>query len=293
MSTLEKHMSESAWWCFLSSGVPMGSHMSVVTCMKVCVLADSGSGWFRPSHAQSQMDCPIWAVRWSYAWNSGRPTLALRIAVHVLWQALRSNVWKLRNYSRFCSGWNIAKTEWHIVKDGAYLNLDMPRPSQYVIQFLQYFSLSRIVSSCYPTSSFAWGCLRWRYTHVRVSVMMLPVLRGSDGKSHVSCHMHESVCFSRFRFRPSDAQSQDGLPDYPIWAARWSYAWNSGRPTLALRIAVHVPGCGWPWSCQAFQVFEDNLGDCSKIANLLPNGRVWPCVSVLVAKKVVTSGVEN
>ena len=41
---LEKHMSESAWWCFLPSGVPMGSHMSVVTCMKVCVLADSGSG---------------------------------------------------------------------------------------------------------------------------------------------------------------------------------------------------------------------------------------------------------
>ena len=52
-------------------------------------------------------------------------------------------------------------------------------------------------------------------THVRVSVMMLPVLRGSDGKSHVSCHMHESVCCSRFRFRPSDAadaQSQDGIP---------------------------------------------------------------------------------
>ena len=41
---------------------------------------------------------------------------------------------------------------------------------------------------------------------------MLPALRGSDGKSRVSCHMHESVCFSRFRFRPSDAQSQDGLP---------------------------------------------------------------------------------
>ena len=52
-------------------------------------------------------------------------------------------------------------------------------------------------------------------THVRVSVMMLPVLRGSDGKSHVSCHMHESVCCSRFRFRPSDAadaQNQDGIP---------------------------------------------------------------------------------
>ena len=50
---------------------------------------------------------------------------------------------------------------------------------------------------------------------------------------------------------------------------------------------------GLGWSGQAFQVFEDNLGDCSKIASLLPNGRVWPCVSVRVAKKVVTSGVEN
>ena len=134
---LEKHMSESAWWCFLSSGVPMGSHMSVVTCMKVCVVADSGSG-----------------------------------------------------------------------------------------------------------------------------LPMLPMLKIKM--------------------------------EYPIWAARWSYAWNSGRPTLALRITVHVRGVvGLGWSGQAFQVFEDNLGDCSKIGNLLPNGRVWPCVSVLVAKKVVTSGVEN
>ena len=77
---LEKHMSESVWWCFLSSGVPMGSHMSVVTCMKVCVLADSGSGL---PMLKVMMDYPIWAARWSYAWNSGRPTLALRIAVHV------------------------------------------------------------------------------------------------------------------------------------------------------------------------------------------------------------------
>ena len=42
---------------------------------------------------------------------------------------------------------------------------------------------------------------------------------------------------------------------------------------------------GLGWSGQAFQVFEDNLGDCSKIANLLPNGRVWPCVSFLWPKK--------
>ena len=49
-------------------------------------------------------------------------------------------------------------------------------------------------------------------THVRVSVMMLPALRGSDGKSHVSCHMHESVCFSRFRFRPMLRVKMD----YPI-----------------------------------------------------------------------------
>ena len=49
-------------------------------------------------------------------------------------------------------------------------------------------------------------------THVRVSVMMLPALRGSDGKSHVSCHMHESVCFSRFRFRPMLKVKMD----YPI-----------------------------------------------------------------------------
>ena len=84
---LEKHMSESAWWCFLPSGVPMGSHMSVVTCMKVCVLADSGSGL---PMLKVKMDYPIWAARWSYAWNSSLPTLALRIAVHVprMWLAL-------------------------------------------------------------------------------------------------------------------------------------------------------------------------------------------------------------
>ena len=134
---LEKHMSESAWWCFLSSGVPMGSHMSVVTCMKVCVLADSGSG------------LPMLKVKMDY------PTTP---------------------YERL---------------DGAMLGTPAGR--------------------------------LWHF---------------------------ESRCMSE-----------------------------------------GVVGLGW--SGQAFQVFEDNLGDCSKIGNLLPNGRVWPCVSVLVAKKVVTSGVEN
>ena len=42
---------------------------------------------------------------------------------------------------------------------------------------------------------------------------------------------------------------------------------------------------GLGWSDQAFQVFEDNLGDCSKIASLLPNEWVRPCVSVLVPQK--------
>ena len=32
-------------------------------------------------------------------------------------------------------------------------------------------------------------------------MMMLPVLQRYDGKSHVSCHMNESECFSGFRFR--------------------------------------------------------------------------------------------
>ena len=121
-------------------------------------------------------------------------------------------------------------------------------------------------------------------THVRVSEMMLPALRGSDGKSHVSCYMHESVCFSRFRFRPSDAQSQDGLPHM------------SGQMELCLELrpadfgtsnrgACSEDVVGLGWSDQAFQVFEDNLGDCSKIASLLPNEWVRPCVSVLVPQK--------
>ena len=133
-----------------------------------------------------------------------------------------------------------------------------------------------------------WGCLcvdlHVGETHVRVSVMMLPALRGSDGKSHVSCHMHESVCFSRFRFRPSDAQSQDGLPHM------------SGQMELCLELrpadfgtsnrgACSEDVVGLGWSDQAFQVFEDNLGDCSKIASLLPNEWVRPCVSVLVPQK--------
>ena len=35
---------------------------------------------------------------------------------------------------------------------------------------------------------------------------------------------------------------------------------------------------GLGWSSQVFMVFEDNSGDCSKIASLLPNERVRPCV---------------
>ena len=50
----DTHTSESAWWCFLPFRVTMGSHMSAVTWMKASVLADSFSGWFRPSDAQSQ-----------------------------------------------------------------------------------------------------------------------------------------------------------------------------------------------------------------------------------------------
>ena len=133
-----------------------------------------------------------------------------------------------------------------------------------------------------------WGCLcvdlHVGETHVRVSEMMLPALRGSDGKSHVSCCMHESVCFSRFRFRPSDAQSQDGLPHM------------SGQMELCLELrpadfgtsnrgACSEDVVGLGWSDQAFQVFEDNLGDCSKIASLLPNEWVRPCGSVLVPQK--------
>ena len=132
-------------------------------------------------------------------------------------------------------------------------------------------------------------------THVRVSMMMLPALRGSDGKSHVSCYMHESVCYSRFRFRPSDAQSQDGLLHM------------SGQMELCLELrpvdfgASNRGACSkdvvsLSWSGQAFPVFEDNLGDCLKIASLLPNERMRSCVSVLVPQKWslhVTSGVET
>ena len=45
---------------------------------------------------------------------------------------------------------------------------------------------------------------------------------------------------------------------------------------------------GLGWSSQAFQVFmafEDNSGDCSKIASLLANERVRPCVSLPVPQK--------
>ena len=83
-------------------------------------------------------------------------------------------------------------------------------------------------------------------THVRVSMMMLPALRGSDGKSHVSCHMHESVCFSRFRFRPSDAQSQDGLPHMSgqmelCWELRPADFGTSNRGACS----EGVVGLGW------------------------------------------------
>ena len=117
-------------------------------------------------------------------------------------------------------------------------------------------------------------------THVRLGVRMLPVLWGFNRKSHVSSHMHESVCFSRFRFRPSDAQSQCGLPHMS----------SEMKLCLELRPADFgtsncgacseaVVGLGWSsQALQVFMVFEDNSGDCSKIASLLPNERVWPCV---------------
>ena len=83
----ETHVRVSVMMLPALRGVPMGSHMSVVTCMKVCVLADSGSGL---PMLKVKMDYPIWAARWSYAWNSGLPTLAPQIAVHVprMWLAL-------------------------------------------------------------------------------------------------------------------------------------------------------------------------------------------------------------
>ena len=124
-------------------------------------------------------------------------------------------------------------------------------------------------------------------THVRLGVRMLPVLWGSNGKSHVSSHMHESVCFSRFRFRPSDAQRQGGLPHMS----------SEMKLCLELRPAdFGTSNCGacseavvgLGWSGQAFQVFtvfEDNSGDCSKIASLLANEWVRPCVSLPVPQK--------
>ena len=96
-------------------------------------------------------------------------------------------------------------------------------------------------------------------THVRVSMMMLPALRGSDGKSHVSCHMHESVCFSRFRLRPSDAQSQDGLPHMSgqmelCWELRPADFGTSNRGACSEGVVARGS------RGQAFQVVEDNLG---------------------------------
>ena len=129
-------------------------------------------------------------------------------------------------------------------------------------------------------------------THVRVSVMMLPALRGSDGKSHVSCYMHESVCFSRFRFRPSDAQSQDGLPQYeqPDGAML-------GTPACRLwhfESRCMFRGCGWPWlERPGFSGVRGQLG------RLLKDGKPsseWVGAAMCFrscAPKVVTSGVEN
>ena len=132
-------------------------------------------------------------------------------------------------------------------------------------------------------SEWGWLCvdLHVGETHVRVSVMMLPALRGSDGKSHVSCYMHESVCFSRFRFRPSDAQSQDGLPQYeqPDGAML-------GTPACRLwhfESRCMFWGCGWPWLERP--VFSDSKPSSEWVGAAM-------CFRSC-APKVVTSGVEN
>ena len=85
-------------------------------------------------------------------------------------------------------------------------------------------------------------------------------------------------------FRPSDAQSQD-------WTTPYERLDGAMLGTPAGRLWHFESRCmfqdvvGLGWRDQAFLVFEDNLGDCSKIASLLPNEWVRPCVSVLVPQK--------